>query len=77
MGNQARVTTTDAFESFRASLILFLGKARRSVDDAGDEVRRTRLWLQHDQILHWDGEIRRRTKTLDQAQQELRSAQFP
>ncbi len=76
MGTQARVATTDAFESFRASLVVFLGKARRAVDDAGDEVRRTRGWLQHDQYIHWEGELRRRTKLLDQAQQELRSAQF-
>jgi hypothetical protein len=76
MGTQARVATTDAFESFRASLIVFLGKARRAVDDAGDEVRKTRGWLQHDQYVHWEGELRRRTKLLDQAQQELRSAQF-
>jgi hypothetical protein len=76
MAIQARVTSTDALESFRAKLIVFLHKARTSVDDVTDEVRRMRSWLQHDQPMRWEGEIRRRTKTLDQAQHELRNAQF-
>src|SRR5271170_2137284 len=76
MANQARVTSTDALESFRASLIVFLAKAHRCVDDVSDEVRRTRVWLQHDQRVHWEGEFRRRTKLLGQAEQELMSARL-
>jgi hypothetical protein len=76
MAIQARITSTDALELFRASLIVFLGKARRAVDDVSDEVRRTRVWLQHDQRTHWEGEFRRRTKLLEQAQAELMSAQI-
>jgi hypothetical protein len=76
MAIQARITSTDALESFRASLIVFLTKAQRSVDDVSDEVRRTRVWLQHDQRTHWEGEFRRRTKLLEQAQAELMSAQI-
>jgi hypothetical protein len=76
MATQAKVTSTEALESFRASLIVFLAKARRSLDDASDEVRRTRQWLQHDQRTHWEGEFRRRTKQLEQAQQELMSARL-
>jgi len=76
MANQARVTSTDALESFRASLIVFLGKARRSIDNVSDDVRRTRQWLQHDQRILWEGELRRRTKALQQAQQELASARL-
>ncbi len=76
MANQANITSLDALESFRASLIVFMAKARTSLDDAGDEVRRTRVWLQNDQRLHWEGEARRRAKALDQAQQELLSARL-
>jgi DNA repair exonuclease SbcCD ATPase subunit len=76
MAIQARVTSTDALESFRAKLIVFINKARTSVDDVADEVRRTRSWLQTDQPSRWEGEIRRRAKALDQAQQELRNAQL-
>jgi DNA repair ATPase RecN len=76
MANQARVSSTAALESLRASLIVFLGKARRSVDGVGDEVRRTRQWLQHDQRLLWEGERRRRIRLLEQAEQELASVRL-
>ncbi|HUB68270.1 MAG TPA: hypothetical protein VL981_12360 [Candidatus Methylacidiphilales bacterium] len=76
MAIQARVTSTDALEMFRAKLVIFMGKARVTLDDVTDEVRRTRVWLQHDQPMRWEGEIRRRTKILDQAMHELRNAQF-
>ncbi|MEA3213084.1 MAG: hypothetical protein QOE70_6141 [Chthoniobacter sp.] len=76
MANQVRVTSLDALDSFRASLIIFLTKARRSVDEVGDELRRTRLWIQHDQRLRWEGEFRRRSRVLDQAEGELMSARL-
>jgi hypothetical protein len=76
MANQAKVTSTEALELFRAALIVFLTKARRSLDDVGDEVRRSRQWLQHDQRTHWEGELRRRTKALETAQQELMSVRL-
>ena len=76
MGIQAKVTSVDAIEAFRANLILFLHKARRAADDVGDDVRRTRLWLQHDQRIRWEGEVRKRAKILDQAEQELMSTRL-
>ena len=76
MAIQARVTSTEALESFRASLIVFITKARVSVDDVSDEVRRMRSWLQNDQPRLWESEIKKRSKKLEQAQAELQSAQF-
>ena len=76
MSNQAKVTSIEALESFRAALIVFLTKARRSLDDSNEEVRRMRQWLQHDQRTHWEGEFRRRTKQLEQLKQELMSARL-
>ncbi len=76
MAIQVKVTSIDALESFRASLIVFLTKAHQALDEVGDEVHRTKLWLQNDQRLHWEGELRRRRRTLDQAQQELLSARL-
>ena len=76
MGTQARVTSVDALDAFRAALVIFVTKARGSVDTARDRVRRMRNWLQHDQRMHWEGEIRRRQRQLDQAEQELYSARL-
>lgn len=76
MGNQAKVTSVDALDSFRASLVVFVTKARQSVDGVRDQVRRTRNRLQTDLRMHWEGEIRRRRRILDQKQQELYSARL-
>ena len=76
MADQANVTSFDALETFRTNLILFLNKTRVRVDEVGDEIRRTRGWLQNDQRVHWEGEIRRRRRTLSQAEQELLNARM-
>lgn len=76
MAEQAKVTSFEALETFRSHLILFLNKARLRVDEVADEVRRTRGWLQSEQRLHWEGEIRRRRRTLSQAEQELLNARL-
>jgi len=57
-------------------MIIFLTKARRSLDDAGDELRRTRLWLQHDMRTRWENEVRKGRRVLEAAEQELFSAKL-
>ena len=76
MSEQAKITSLDALESFRANLIIFMTTAHRCVDEAGDEVRRTRQWLQGEQRMHWQGEARRRKRVLDQAEADLYSARL-
>ncbi len=76
MSNQAKVTSVEALDHLRAGLILFLTKARRSLDDAGDELRRTRLWLQHDMRTRWENEVRKCRRMLEAAEQELFSAKL-
>ena len=76
MAQQAKVSSLDALEIFRSSLIAFLTRAHQSVDQVGDEVRRTRGWLQYDQRTHWEGQIKKWRKLLDMAEQELLSAKL-
>ena len=76
MSQQAKVTSLDALERFRAGLLIFLSKARRSLDDAGDELRRTRLWLQHEQRVRWENAVRIGRRDLEAAEQELFSAKL-
>jgi len=76
MATHAKVTSVDALEIFRASLIVFLNKAHSALDQASDEIRRTRSWIQHDQRTHWENEMRRRARALAQAEQELLSARM-
>lgn len=76
MADQAKVTSLDALELFRSSLIIFINRAQSSVDEVLDEVRRTRLWLLNDQRFFWEREIRKRQKLLDAAKAELMSARL-
>jgi hypothetical protein len=76
MATHAKITSMDALEAFRASLIVFLNKAHSALDQAGDEIRRTRSWVQHEQRTHWENELRRRARILAQAEQELLSARM-
>ena len=76
MADQAKVTSLDALERFRADLIVFITTAHRCVDEAGDEVKRTRGWLQGEQRMHWEGQARLRKRVLDQAEADLYSARL-
>src|SRR5260221_13356732 len=76
MPERAHVTSVEVLEAFRASLILYLSKARPTVEEVSAEVLRTRLWLENDQRVLWEGQVRRRTKALEQAQQALSSARM-
>jgi len=76
MPERARITSIEALESFRNSLLVYLEKAARAVDEIDDEVVSTRLWLQSDRRVYWEAQVRQRTTTLDQKQQELFSARI-
>jgi chromosome segregation ATPase len=76
MATHAKITSIDALEAFRASLIVFLSKTHSALDQESDEIRRTRSWIQNDQRTHWESELRRRARTLAQAEQELMSARM-
>lgn len=73
---QARVTSLEALEAFRAQLIVFLDESHRSIDEVNDAVRRTRQWVQLEQRGVWEREIRKRQQKLDAAEQELLSARL-
>lgn len=76
MDGQARVGSIDAIEAFRVALIRFTERAKRSLDDVTGEVKRTRGWLETEQRQRWEGEVRRRMRALEQAEQELYSARL-
>ncbi len=74
MSEQARISSIDALEAFRADLIAYVEKARMALEDAEGEVRRTRSWLDMDRAGHWAGQCKQRTKLLEQAEAELYNA---
>ena len=74
MPDRAHVTSVDALETFRASLIIYLSKARPALEEVSADVQRTRGWLESEQWPHWEREVRRRGQVLQEAQQALFSA---
>ena len=76
MADQAKVASIDSLESFRNSLVIFMERVSRSIDEVGDTVRRTRHWVQDEQYNYWISEKRRRERKLEQAEQELYSSRL-
>jgi len=76
MPEHAKVTSLEAIEDFRAKLILYRDKASRVVDEVSDDVTRTRVWLEGERPVYWQAQLRRLTRELEAAQQELFSAQL-
>jgi len=76
MAAQAQVTSVEALEAFRASLVVYLSKARPTLEGVQAEIFRTRAWLQTEQRTHWENQVRRRALELHEAQQALFSAQL-
>lgn len=76
MPERARVSSLEAIERFRAQLILYREKAGRALDEIGEAVTRTRLWLENDAERHWQDQIRRRTRELELRQQQAFSSRL-
>jgi hypothetical protein len=76
MPERAHVTSVDAIKSFKTNLIVYLSKARPTLEEISADILRLRLWLQNDQQAHWQGEIRRRARKLEDAQQAFFSARI-
>jgi hypothetical protein len=76
MPQQAQVTALDALESFRSHLIVYISQARPALEEVTADVLRTRVWLESEQRTHWENELRKRKKVLEQAQQALFSARL-
>ena len=76
MPQTAKVTSIEAIDAYKASLIVYLEKAGCVLDDVTDDVVRTRIWLQTDRQLYWKNQMRQRTRELAQAEQELLTARL-
>ncbi len=74
MSGQAKISSIDALEAFRADLIRYIDKARVALEDMEGDVRRTQTWLDTDRKQYWERELREWMKKLHQAAQELYSA---
>ena len=72
----AHITNLESLERFRSSLVLFLERANLILDEVGEEVKRTRIWLQTEQRLKLALEIKRIHRELEMLEAELFSARL-
>lgn len=76
MADQARVASIDALEEFRTALVRYQSRATQSLDDVSGDVKKMREWLTFDRRTHWQAEVKRRTRKLEQAEAELMTSKF-
>lgn len=76
MSDRAEVTSIDAIADFRSALLVYISKVRPLLDDSADEVFRMREWLRVTQRIHWENQVRVRTRELADAEQALFSAEL-
>jgi hypothetical protein len=76
MPERAHVTSVDALESFRSNLIVYLSKARPTLEEVSAAVQRMRGWLEGEQRTYWENELRRRRRAWEEAQQALFSSKL-
>lgn len=76
MADRADVTSIDALEHFRSSLLVYMDKMGVTLDEIDDAVKRTRVWVQSEQPNHWKKEIKRLTRALEDAEQALFSSRL-
>ena len=71
----ARVSSIDALKQFKQALAEFRTIATTALDEAQADVQRTAWWIEHDQLSHWQIQLRKRATKLAQAKSELFRAQ--
>ncbi|NNE91981.1 MAG: hypothetical protein HKN23_10070 [Verrucomicrobiales bacterium] len=76
MAKRANVSSVEALDQFRVALLIFIEKATLVLDEVGEEVKRTRIWLQSEQPLVLDQIKRRKQKQLEMLEQEYFTARM-
>jgi hypothetical protein len=74
MATRVNVTSIESVEIFRASLIVYLSKARPTLEEVSSEIAHTRVWLECTQRVHWEEVVKRCSRQLEEAQAALFSA---
>ncbi len=72
----ANITSIEALDAFRAALVLYLNKARPTLDEINSEVVRLRVWLESDRRMYWEKQVRRCALKLEEAKQAVFSAEM-
>lgn len=75
MNTTARVESIDALRDLRAAVLKFVEQVRVALDEAGSQARRAQTWVQRDQAVYWQAQIRRRQDEMNRARLALLAKQ--
>ncbi|HRK29810.1 MAG TPA: hypothetical protein PLD59_01930 [Tepidisphaeraceae bacterium] len=70
--SQARVEDIDAVKRSKLALQKFQEAANVALSEAESDLIRTMLWIDTEQSTYWQGQVRKRTGLLSQAEERLR-----
>jgi hypothetical protein len=71
MADSAKVLSVDALKEFRIALVTFVEEARNALSGVDMELRRTRDWIERDQLSYWQTQVKRRHERMMNARTEL------
>jgi hypothetical protein len=71
MAQSAKVLSIQALKDFRLSMIAFVEEARNALSGVDMELKRTRDWLERDQLSYWQMQVKRRHEAMMMARTEL------
>jgi len=71
MSRSANVLSTQTLTDFKITLCNFGEEARNALSGVEMELRRTRDWLERDQLGYWQAQVKRRQQDLTQARADL------
>ncbi len=72
MSESARVESIDALKHFRVALFKFAEAANVAMSDAESEMHHVQNWLDNEQLIHWQSQIRKRTDIVGRAKEAVR-----
>lgn len=76
MPESAHVGSLDAIERFHNALVGYVADVRRALNEVSEEIRRTKEFVQVDRKRAWDAEMRKRQRTLEEAEAAVFSARL-
>ncbi len=71
MAQSAKVLSIQALKDFRVALISFTEEARNALGGVDMELKRTRDWLERDQLSYWQMQVKRRHEAMMEARTQL------
>jgi hypothetical protein len=71
MSQSANVKSVAAIQDFKVAMANFADDARNALNGVESDLRKTRNWLQRDQLSYWQAQVKRRNEDVSTARTEL------